>query len=97
MVLFGAFVFWRESKRGRRQQAIGFVIGIPGLYLCLISQWNHIYLLLVPGVAVMLAGYVVQYRALKKTPRDALPHRRSVLRSARQSKDAPAERRYDEW
>lgn len=27
------------------QQAIGFVISVPGLYLCLVGEWHHVYLL----------------------------------------------------
>jgi hypothetical protein len=96
LALFGALAFWRLSKRGTRQQAVAFVIGIPGVYLCLVSEWKDIHLLLIPGVVILLAGSIVQYRANKKAPGTVVP-RQSILSMIRQSKGAPAERRYDEW
>jgi hypothetical protein len=100
MVFIGAFVFWRESRRGRRQQAFGFVIGVPGVCLWTIGQLEDIHVLWIPGIALVLAGYVVQHRAIKKSPTSARPRRR-VLGGMRQTKtpqagEPPEERHHDE-
>jgi hypothetical protein len=71
MAAFGGIVYWRESRRGNRQQAIRFVIGIPGVYLCACAALERVGWLYIPGLTLIAASYVGQFLVLRRSRRIA--------------------------
>jgi len=71
MTAFGALVFWRESRCGNRQQAIRFVLGIPGVYLCACAALERVGWLYIPGLALIAASNVGQFLMVRRSRRAA--------------------------
>jgi len=67
----GGLVFWRESRRGSRQQAVWFLVGIAGLYVCTCAAIEHVGWLYIPGLAVLAASYIGQFLTSRRSRRTA--------------------------
>lgn len=67
---FGGFIVWRELRRGRRGQALGAAVGIPGTYICGCAALERVGRLYVPGLVLIGASYGAQLLYLRRK-RDA--------------------------
>ena len=58
LILFGAFAYWRESRRGRRMETVIFLLGFPGMYLYIAGLIQRIGWLEVLGVVLLCSSQI---------------------------------------
>ena len=93
---FGAFVYWNESRHGRRNQVRATVIGFPGVYLYVAGMLENLLVLRIVGGVLVVAGTVGQFVVAKRSGGRVLPSWRRP-RTGRREPEGSAERKYDEW
>lgn len=72
---FGGFIFWRESRRGNRGQALGAALGIPGAYICWCAVLERVGWFYVPGLVLLGASYAVQLLYMRRARRTPMERR----------------------
>ena len=74
LVVFGGVVLWRESRAGRRREAIGFLFGFPALYLCGLAALENVPWLYVPGLILLCCAYAARIWYVRRTRSAASEH-----------------------
>ena len=60
LVAFGGVVLWRESRVGRRREAIGFLFGFPAICLCAVAALENVRWLYIPGLILLCCSYAAR-------------------------------------
>jgi hypothetical protein len=78
LVAFGGLVFWRESRAGRQPEAIGFLFGIPGIYVCALSALENAPWLYIPGFIMLCGAYAARFWYVRRARSTAAQYSNST-------------------